>query len=44
MSLSLGVLPGSLGPFTDIRELSEAASEARQKARQAPGSSVYIER
>lgn len=44
MSLSIGVITPAQGPFTDIRELSEVAAEARQKARQASGSSVYIER
>lgn len=43
MSLSIGVITHTLGPFTDIRELSEVAAEARQKARQAAGSSVYVE-
>jgi PleD family two-component response regulator len=44
MTLSLGVVTSAHGPFTDIRELSEAATEARQRARLAIGSSVYIER
>jgi PleD family two-component response regulator len=44
MSLSIGVISQAQGPFTDIRELSEVAAETRQKARQATGSSVYIER
>jgi PleD family two-component response regulator len=44
MSLSIGVITQAQGPFTDIRELSEVAAEARQKARLATGSSVYMER
>ncbi len=44
MSLSIGVISQAQGPFTDIRELTEVASEAKQKARQAGASSVYIER
>jgi len=32
MSLSIGVLTGQDGPFSDIRELSEAAEEMRQRA------------
>ena len=44
MSLSVGVITNAQGPFTDIRELSEVASESRQKARSAGGSSFYIER
>ncbi len=32
MSLSIGVLTSGDGPFYDIRELSEAAEEARQRA------------
>jgi hypothetical protein len=44
MSLSIGVITQAQGPFTDIRELSEVAAEARQKARLAAGSSVYVER
>src|SRR5262249_44888768 len=44
MSISIGVISQAQGPFTDIRELGEVAAEARQKARQATGSSVYIER
>lgn len=44
MSLSIGVIGQAQGPFTDIRELTEVAAEAKQKARQASGSSVYIER
>jgi DNA-binding response OmpR family regulator len=34
MSLTIGVLSSSNGPFYDIRELSEAAEEARQRALQ----------
>jgi PleD family two-component response regulator len=44
MSLSIGVVTSAHASFTDIRELSEAATEARQRARLATGSSVYIER
>jgi diguanylate cyclase (GGDEF)-like protein len=44
MSLSIGVISHTLGPFTDIRELTEVAAEAKQKARQASGSSIYVER
>jgi PleD family two-component response regulator len=44
MSLSIGVISQAQGPFTDIRELTEVASEAKQKARQPIGSSVYVER
>jgi|SRR5579859_3996302 len=44
MSLSVGIITQAQGPFTDIRELSEVAAEAKQKARQATGSSVYVER
>jgi GGDEF domain-containing protein len=44
MTLSLGIITSAQGPFTDIRELSEAATEARQRARQASGSSIYMER
>lgn len=32
MSISIGVLTGADGPFYDIRELSETAEEARQRA------------
>ncbi len=32
MSLSIGVLSSEDGPFYDIRELSETAEDARQKA------------
>lgn len=34
MSLSIGVLTSDDGPFYDIRELSETAEDARQKAQQ----------
>lgn len=34
MSLSIGVLTSNNGPFYDIRELSEAAEDARQRAMQ----------
>jgi hypothetical protein len=44
MTLSLGIVTSAQGHFTDIRELCEAATEARQRARQALGSSIYIER
>lgn len=44
MTLSLGIVTSAQGPFTDIRELSEAATESRQRARQASGSSIYVER
>ena len=44
MSLSIGIITQAQGPFTDIRELSEAASEARQHARLPVGSAVYMER
>jgi GGDEF domain-containing protein len=44
MSLSVGVITQAQGPFTDIRELTTVSSEAKQKARQTGGSSVFIER
>ena len=44
MTLSIGVITSAIASFTDIRELSEASTEARQRARLALGSSVYFER
>lgn len=35
MSLQIGVLTVADGPFTDIREITEAAAEVRRKARKA---------
>lgn len=35
MSLQIGVLTVADGPFTDIREITEAAAEVRRKARRA---------
>jgi hypothetical protein len=39
MSLSIGVLTNQDGPFYDIRELSEAAEEARRSAILPPSES-----
>jgi PleD family two-component response regulator len=37
MALVIGVIDGAKRTFSDIRELSEAASEVRQQARKLPG-------
>ncbi len=44
MNMSVGAISDCNGPFTDIRELSEIANEARQRARQVAGNAFYIER
>jgi len=42
MALVIGVIDGTKRSFSDIRELSEAASEVRQQARKLPGSGSKI--
>ncbi len=36
MSLNIGTLTADAGPFTDIREITEAAAEARRRSSEAP--------
>lgn len=42
MGLVIGVIDGTKRTFSDIRELSEAASEVRQQARKLPGTGSKI--
>jgi len=42
MSLLVGVIDGTKRTFSDIRELSEAASEIRQQARKMAGTGSRI--
>jgi CheY-like chemotaxis protein len=42
MALVIGVVDGSKRTFSDIRELSETASEVRQQARKLPGTGSKI--
>jgi PleD family two-component response regulator len=42
MGLVIGVIDGAKRTFSDIRELSEAASEIRQQARKLPGTGSKI--
>lgn len=42
MSLSIGIVTDEQYAFTDVREITEAAAEARQHSRQLPGSALHI--